>query len=208
LPFPGIAVRAVMLEETLEILRGLWEEDDGWSYAGQHWRVEGARFRAKPSSIPARTARGERRPRIIIGGSGTPRSLRIAARFADEFNISSANIDKVAETYRRLDVELRAVGRDPKSVVHSAMIGTLIGKDEDEVARRERGLLDAFGVAEAGEEWFEERRVRWIHGTPDAARATIRRFADAGVERIMLQDFVPRDLEMIDLMGEELIGKV
>ena len=49
---------------------------------------------------------------------------------------------------------------------------------------------------------------RWIIGTPDEARAMIRRFADAGVERIMLQDFLPWDLEMVDLMGAELIGKV
>jgi len=36
----------------------------------------------------------------------------------------------------------------------------------------------------------------------------VRRFADAGVERIMLQDFLPRDLDMIDVMGEALIGRV
>jgi alkanesulfonate monooxygenase SsuD/methylene tetrahydromethanopterin reductase-like flavin-dependent oxidoreductase (luciferase family) len=54
LPFPDIAVRAQMLEETLEILHGLWEGDDGWSFAGQHWRVDGARFRAKGAARRAR----------------------------------------------------------------------------------------------------------------------------------------------------------
>jgi F420-dependent oxidoreductase-like protein len=207
LPFPDIAVRAAMLEETLAILHGLWEGDDGWTFAGQHWQVQGARFRAKPSSIPARSARGERRPRILIGGSGTPRSLRIAAKYADEFNITSANVDKVAATYAALDRELVAVGRDPGSVVHSAMIGALVGRDDAEVARREADLLSTFGVDDAGDDWLEERKSRWIYGTPDEARATIGGFAEAGVERIMLQDFVPRDLEMIDLMGAELIGK-
>ena len=208
LPFPDIAVRAQMLEETLEILHGLWEGADGWSFTGQHWTVDGGRFRAKPSSIPERAARGERRPRILIGGSGTPRSLRIAARYADEFNITSAHVDKVAETYAKLDAELAAIGRDPKTVVRSSMIGVLIGRDDAEVARRERELLGAFGVDDGGDDWLEERKTRWIHGTPDQARATIRRYADVGVERIMLQDFVPRDLEMIDLMGAELIGRV
>ena len=51
------------------------------------------------------------------------------------------------------------------------------------------------------DEWLDERPQRWIIGTPDEARARSRRFADAGVERIMLQDFMPWDLEMIDLMG-------
>ena len=36
----------------------------------------------------------------------------------------------------------------------------------------------------------------------------VERFADAGIERIMLQDFLPRDHAMVDLMAEELIGKV
>jgi alkanesulfonate monooxygenase SsuD/methylene tetrahydromethanopterin reductase-like flavin-dependent oxidoreductase (luciferase family) len=70
--------------------------------------------------------------------------------------------------------------------------------------------MTAFGEegAEEGEEWLEERRTRWIFGTPDEARAAVRRFADVGVERIMLQDFIPRDLAMIDVMGEELVGRV
>ena len=49
---------------------------------------------------------------------------------------------------------------------------------------------------------------RWIAGTPDQARAAVRRFAAAGVERIMLQDFLPWDLDMIDVMGEVLVGQV
>jgi hypothetical protein len=36
----------------------------------------------------------------------------------------------------------------------------------------------------------------------------IGRYADAGIERLMLQDLLPRDLEMIDLMAAELIGRV
>jgi alkanesulfonate monooxygenase SsuD/methylene tetrahydromethanopterin reductase-like flavin-dependent oxidoreductase (luciferase family) len=55
---------------------------------------------------------------------------------------------------------------------------------------------------------MEQRRGRWILGSPEQARAQVERFAEAGIERIMLQDFVPLDLEMIDLMGEELLGKV
>jgi alkanesulfonate monooxygenase SsuD/methylene tetrahydromethanopterin reductase-like flavin-dependent oxidoreductase (luciferase family) len=61
---------------------------------------------------------------------------------------------------------------------------------------------------ETGEAWLDERRQRWVHGTPDAARAQLQRFADAGLERIMLQDFLPWDLDMIDVMGEELVGRV
>ena len=202
-PFPGIGERADWLEDTLEVLHGLWEAPDGWSYAGRHVTVTGARFRPKAGSIPGR-ATG--RPRIIVGGTGSPRSYRIAARYADEFNLSSASPELAAEKYAGLDAAMRAADRDPGSITHSAMIGVLIGRDAAEVRRRQGDLLAAFGAGDEGDAWFDERRPRWIHGTPDAARATVERFAAAGVERIMLQDFVARDLDMITLAGEALIG--
>lgn len=202
-PFPEIAERAERLEETLEVIHGLWEGPDGWSFIGKHVAVEDALFRRKPGANPGRN--GER-PRIIVGGTGTPRSYRIAARYADEFNLSSSSPQVAAEKYAALDEALRAVGREPSSVTHSSMVGVLLGRDEAEVRRREADLLEAFGEAEGGETWLEIRRARWIHGTPEAARATVAGFAEAGVERIMLQDFLPRDLDMIDLAAEALFG--
>ncbi len=89
------------------------------------------------------------------------------------------------------------------------MAGVLVGRDQAEVEERERTLIKAFGAdAETGEAWLEERRLRWVYGTPDQARAQIERFAEAGIERIMLQDFIPWDLDMVDVMGEELVGRV
>ncbi len=54
--------------------------------------------------------------------------------------------------------------------------------------------------------WLAERRQRWIIGTPDQAHAQIEAFAAAGVQRIMLQDFLPRDLEMVALLGRIAAG--
>src|SRR5918996_2948500 len=42
IPFPDMGERFDMLEEQMAIIHGLWTEDDGWSYSGRHWRVEGA----------------------------------------------------------------------------------------------------------------------------------------------------------------------
>lgn len=201
-PFPEIAERAERLEETLEILHGLWEGPDGWSFIGRHYAVEDAHLRPKPGSYPGR----EGRPRILVGGSGTPRSYRIAARWADEFNLSSASPQVAAQKYAALGGVLRDTGRDPSTLTRSAMVGTLIGRDRDEVRRREADLLAVFGESGDGEAWLGPRRARWIHGTPDEARAAVARYAEAGAERIMLQTFLPRDLELIDLMAEALFG--
>jgi alkanesulfonate monooxygenase SsuD/methylene tetrahydromethanopterin reductase-like flavin-dependent oxidoreductase (luciferase family) len=68
--------------------------------------------------------------------------------------------------------------------------------------------MGEFSLGAQADEWIAERRARWIVGTPDEAREMVRRFEAVGVERIMLQDFLPRDLEMIDLLGAELVGRV
>ena len=67
---------------------------------------------------------------------------------------------------------------------------------------RIRTQLDFTGGSGAdADAWLAERRTRWIIGTPDEAAERIGLLADAGVQRIMLQDFLPRDLDMVRLMG-------
>ena len=208
LPFPEIGERGDILEEQLEVLRGLWGEADGWSFQGKHIRVEEARFYPKPVTVAGRPVgrNGASRPRILTGSSGSPRAMRIAARYADEFNLSSASPDKAREWYGKLDEACRAIGRDPASIGRSLMAGVLIGRDEAEVSRRKGELLAAFAEESGGDEWFDAREPRWILGTRDQARAMVGRFEAAGAERIMLQDFLPRDLDMISQMAEFLFG--
>jgi alkanesulfonate monooxygenase len=206
LPFPPIKERGDMLEEELAVLMGLWGEPDGWAFTGHHVSIEDARFYPKPvdSAGRPRLPNGAARPRILVGGSGSPRSMRIAARHADEFNLSSSSPDQAREKFAGLSAACRAIGRDPESITRSVMAGALMGRDETELKRRQADLLAAFGPVDAADEWFETRAQRWILGTPDQAKAMVRRFEEAGAERIMLQDFVARDLEMVDLMAEAL----
>jgi F420-dependent oxidoreductase-like protein len=201
-PFPGIGERADLLEETLEVVHGLWDEPDGWSFEGAHVRIEDSLFRPKPATVRGREGA---RPNILVGGQGTPRSFRIAARHADEFNLSSTSPADAVAKFAALDDACRAAGRDPSTLRHSVMSGVLIGRDEPELRARERAVAEVFGGADDEfESWFAARKPRWVYGLPDEARAVIRRFAEVGVERIMLQDFVATDLEMIDLAAEVL----
>jgi alkanesulfonate monooxygenase SsuD/methylene tetrahydromethanopterin reductase-like flavin-dependent oxidoreductase (luciferase family) len=200
--FPPIGERADRLEDALQVLHGLWEEPDGWSFAGHQVTIEDARFHPKP--ITPRPD-GRPRPPIIVGGSGTPRSYRLAARYADEFNVSSQGPEGTAAVYADLDEAMRAVGRDPGSLLHSAMIGVLVGRGPEEVRERSAALLAEFDITDEADGWFAERRTRWIIGEPAEARAMIARFEAAGVERIMLQDFLPRDLDHVDLLAEVLL---
>ena len=134
--------------------------------------------------------------------------MRLAARYADELNVSSLRADEIPEKLDRLDEACRAIGREPAAIARSAMVGVLVGRDRAEVDRRAGQLVELLGVGDEGAEWLEKRRARWIFGTPDEARAAVERYARAGVARIMLQDFLPWDLEMVDLLGAELVGRV
>jgi F420-dependent oxidoreductase-like protein len=195
-PFPPMEDRAEMLEEQLEIVEGLFHGPDGWSFHGKHYTVDGALFRERPAAG---------HPRILVGGRGTPRSTRIAARFADEFNITTTDPDKIREVYGWLDQACRDRGRDPASVTRSAMVGVLLGADSDEVERRVGDLLRQVGRVETDRDWYEGRRQGWIAGPPGEARASLARYEAAGVERVMLQSLIPRDLDMIDRAAEILM---
>jgi alkanesulfonate monooxygenase SsuD/methylene tetrahydromethanopterin reductase-like flavin-dependent oxidoreductase (luciferase family) len=213
LAFPPIKERADLMEDQLAILHGLWGEPDGWSHKSiTGIKLTGALFRPRPVDVAGRprTPVGGARPRIIVGGQGSPRSYRLAARSADEFNLSSSSPDRAIEVNKALDEACRAIDREPATLARSTMAGVLVGRNEAEVEARERALFELFGPDEFAdaEAWLDERRNRWVYGTPDQAREQLARFAAAGLERIMLQDFLPWDLDMIDVMGEELVGRV
>jgi alkanesulfonate monooxygenase SsuD/methylene tetrahydromethanopterin reductase-like flavin-dependent oxidoreductase (luciferase family) len=210
LPFPEIKERADLMEDELAILHGLLTESDGWTFQGHQVKVTGSRLRPRGVQAPGRPTgpMGIARPRIIMGGDGSPRSFRLAAKYADEFNLTGASPDQAAEKQGALDEVLKAAGRDPKTMTRSVMVGVAIGADQAEFEGRVTALQDAFALEPAKREgWVEARRHRMLLGTPDEARAMVGRYADAGIERLMLQDFLPFDLEMVDLMAAELIGR-
>jgi F420-dependent oxidoreductase-like protein len=195
LRFPPLGERYEMLEEAVAIVHGLWTEPDGWRFEGKHWQVAGSRFQAKP-------ARGGRRhPPIILGGDGGPRQARLAAQFADEFNMSSATPDRAREAFGRMRDACVAIGRDPASLRLSAMTGVLLAESQSDLRDRIREQLAFTGADGDAEAWLADRRDRWILGTLDEASSRVEALADAGTERIMLQDFLPRDLGMVGLMG-------
>jgi F420-dependent oxidoreductase-like protein len=206
IPYPiDAATRVDMMEEQLAILVGLLDEPDGWTFEGTHWQVSGSLFRPRYDGSAPR-ADGRRRPNIIVGGVGRPRSIRVAVRYADEYNVSSSTPAQVADINARIDAACTAAGRDPGTLQRSVMAGVLIGRDQAELRARVTAQVAMFqdDPAEA-ESWMEERKDRWVVGTLDAARSRMADYAAAGVDRIMLQDFIPRDLDHVALMGE-LIG--
>jgi len=202
LAFPKASERFDMLEEQLAIVHGLWTEPDGWSFSGRHWQVSDARFYPKPPAPP-----GRRHPNLIVGGRGGTRMATLVARYADELNISSATPATARAAYERLRLACEREGRDTQEVTRSAMTGVLVGRDRREIEDRTADLLRTVGASGTdADAWLDERSRRWIFGTPAEARQRVAELEAAGAERIMLQTFLPRDLDMVRLLAEIFLG--
>ena len=87
------------------------------------------------------------------------------------------------------------------------MIGTLVAETEAELEERVHDQLDDVAARTTPPTpGSPSAATRWIIGTPDQARTQIEALAAAGAQRLMFQDFLPRDLDMIALLGKIAAG--
>jgi F420-dependent oxidoreductase-like protein len=189
--FPPLQERLELLEEQLEIIVRQWTQESV-DFDGRHYRVEGLRALPKPVQQP--------RPPVIVGGSARPRTARLAARLADEYNTIFASADELRE--RRANV-LRAcaeVGREP--LVFSLMTGCVVGRDTAELHERVRRLLAKTGREDDPAAFVRERRDRMVLGTMEEVVERLRELEALGVERIFLQHLVHDDVELVHLLGD------
>jgi F420-dependent oxidoreductase-like protein len=130
-PFPPTRVRMQMLEEQLELVRREWEEGP-FSFEGEHYTVRELDALPKPLE----------RPRLLLGGRGGPRSLALAARYADEYNTVHISVDECRELRAKLDKACESEGRDPASLPLSLM-DPVKRAPTDEAVQRLRELESA-----------------------------------------------------------------
>jgi F420-dependent oxidoreductase-like protein len=185
IPFPDLKERLERLEEQLEIVQGLWTTPLGstFSFSGRHYELQDSPALPKPLQAP--------HPPVIIGGIGTSRTPRLAARFAQEYNAPFLQPSHAAEQYRRVDEACAELGRDPKTIRHTFAVTTCCGTSESDVARR----------AVAGGWKVEDLRAAGACGSPQEVADRIEQWRDAGAEAAYLQLLDPGDLDHIELLG-------
>jgi F420-dependent oxidoreductase-like protein len=141
--FPPAGARVEQLKDTLEICRRLWTSDRA-TYHGKHYRIEDAVCAPKPAQRP--------HPPIWVGGSG-PRVMRLAARYADGFDLGRRGPAGAPLSEEELTVALAEVrkvcedaGRDrPMALSH--WVGAEFGSDGES----QRSLLERIrGYERAG----------------------------------------------------------
>jgi F420-dependent oxidoreductase-like protein len=103
-PFPALGERFERLEETLRICLQMWNQDNDGPFEGKHYQL------AETINHPPQVR--SPRPRILIGGGGEKKTLRLVAQYADACNLFTTSPEEVGH---KLDVIRRhcdAVGRD------------------------------------------------------------------------------------------------
>jgi F420-dependent oxidoreductase-like protein len=186
-PFPDTRERFDRFEEQLAVLDGLWRTPPGetFSYDGKFYSLVDSPALPKPVQSP--------RPPIIIGGSGKRRTPALAARYADEFNVPFATVERTAEVFA--GVRAAANGRELR---YSAAQTVAIGRDDAEVARR----ADAIGQDVDG------LRAGGLAGTPAQVVDKLGSFATLGARRVYLQVLDLSDLDHLELIASQVAPQV
>jgi F420-dependent oxidoreductase-like protein len=179
--FPSVGERFDMLTEQLAIITGLWGTAEGatFSYAGRHHSVTDSPGLPKPVQQPLP---------IIMGGGGPKRTPALAAQYAAEFNTPFGSLDDFAVQRARVLSACQQIGRTMPPAFSAALV-LCVGESEADVERR----AAAIGREPA------ELRANGVAGTVNEAAATLRRWQEAGAERIYLQVLDLSDLDHLDL---------
>jgi F420-dependent oxidoreductase-like protein len=123
-----------------------------------------------------------RKPNLIAGGGARPRGAALAARWADEYNTVYATVEECRERRERVAAACAEAGRDP--IPFSLMTSFAIDGDP------------------------ADHHPAWLVGSLDEMAAQLRALEEAGVERVMLQHLQHHDLDVVEILGRELIPRV
>lgn len=179
--FSTLKGRLDMLDEAVEIITSLLS-NERTNFEGEHYTVMDAPLDPKPvqDKVP-----------LLIGGGGKKRTLRTAARWADEWNYWGMP-DDIEDLCQVLDGHCEDVGRDPAEIQRSAVALMFISESEDTISKM-RGR--DFGRAT-------------IVGTPEEVIDIVGQYRDVGVDELIVPDFtfgpMDRKKASMDLFIEQV----
>jgi alkanesulfonate monooxygenase SsuD/methylene tetrahydromethanopterin reductase-like flavin-dependent oxidoreductase (luciferase family) len=192
-PMPPVGERLDRLECAARYVRALT--------AGRPVTLEQRHYPLVKAEVHPAPTHG--RLRLVIGGRGERRTLRIAAEFADEWNVTRVDPEGFRQKRKVLEQHCAAVGRDPATIRRSLMVPMAIGSDRADAARRiaaARAVFPGLPAEEGG--WREQG---FLVGAPEDVWHTLLEWRAAGVERVLLQMFDQEDLGALELFARRVI---
>jgi F420-dependent oxidoreductase-like protein len=152
-PFPPLRERYERLAETIQICFQMWSDDNG-PFEGAHYRLAETLCSPPPISAP--------RPRLLIGGGGERKTLRLVAQYADACNIIG-DADTIRHKVEVLHRHCAEVGRKPEDIEVTALMTIADDAGPDVILREAESFsaagADAIVVRSTGPEptrWLQE----------------------------------------------------
>jgi F420-dependent oxidoreductase-like protein len=178
--FPPVAERMDMLEEAAACVRGLLRSPDGFSFAGSHFSLDDAANAPRPvqAGLP-----------VWIGGGGEKRTLKIAAQYADGWNVPFVSPEQFAAKRAVLHRWCETVGRDPAEIRCAVNLG--YARDEDDMAEQFANLRLAVAPGV-------------LIGGPAEVAERVQQYVEAGADQVNLALRAPWDVERLERAASAL----
>jgi F420-dependent oxidoreductase-like protein len=164
--YPSDRVRLDMLEEAVQVCRAMFTGDDV-SFAGTHFQLDHARNLPRPVRAGG--------PRIMIGGGGEKRTLRLVARYADQCNVTG-DVEMLAHKVEVLHRHCAEVGRDPAEIEVTWMTPLILTTSAENTVEVEAML--AAGAP-------PEERAAFLVGQPDEVPDLVAGAIAAGADEVI-----------------------
>jgi len=181
--FPPARVRVEQLEESLQIIKAMWTEDRA-TFEGKHYQVREAFCEPKPTPIPP-----------VMIGAFRPKMLRLTAKYADWWNVSSTGIESYRNMLRELERACIEVGRDPSQIRRSWCGGCVCARTQQRAA----SIAGDRYNAENEDDDFD------FVGTPGQIIEQMQPFIDLGVDYFMLDCGGFPDLTTLELLVSDVL---
>ncbi len=183
--FPTPGERIEQLEEALIILKKMWTQSGPISYEGKHYRVTEAWCEPKPNPLPP----------IMVGGSGA-KTMLLAAKYADWWNMSDSGIAAYSERHAILKQHCERIGRDPATLRRTWFGRMAVGRTQAEAERYANSREIKYSTQNA------------FVGTPAQILEQLHAFIDLGVTYFMVDVIGLPNPDVIGMVTEEVIGKL
>ena len=192
-PFPPLRERMDRLECGARVLRAL--------SAGQPVTLEQPYYPLRKAESHPLPPHG--RLRLVVGGRGEKRTLRIVAEFADEWNATRIDVAGFRAKRAVLAEHCEAFSRDHETIGRSLMIPVAIGRDSSEVARRIAAARASFPSLPSDEAAW--RAAGFLAGPAEAVIAALAEWKAAGMQRILLQMLDQEDVAALELFARTVL---
>jgi len=178
IPFYTVKERLARLDEACQVLKQLWTQERS-TFQGKFYQLSDAPLMPKPVQRP--------HPELMVGGGGEKVTLRIAARYADHWNVWGGP-DTLGRKGKILDEHCAAMGRDPKTIARSANMPLAFTDDAAGVEKARQSYMSRMR-ADA-----DKARDTVLAGSPAQIVDRLGEMAEAGVSMVFVPTFLlPRD---------------